>query len=475
MSAEGAAGGDAASPPPGPAEAPSAPAGEQPAAAAGEERPGGEGAAAAAAGRRYRALVLTGFGGYEKVKVQARQLAGAQPEPAAGQVSVEVRACGLNFADLMARQGLYDRLPAPPVCPGLEAAGTVVATGEGVASPQVGDKVMILARSGLWQEVVTVPANQTFLMPEGMSFEEAAAFLVNYITAYMVLFDFGNLRPNQSVLVHMAAGGVGTAAVQLCQTVEKVTVFGTASASKHDALRENGVTHPIDYRGADYVEEVRKISPKGVDVVLDPLGGSDTTKGFHLLKPMGKLVTYGVANLITGQRKNLMAMAKTWWNQFSINALQLLPLNKAVCGYHLGHLDEDAELLSGVVTKLVALYSQGKIKPKVDSVWPFDQQVLRVGGKGAWPQRVPQPSARLAGEEEGGGCMWQEQGGEAEASQVCPGQQVQDWSMSQPGPGVPKGGGRGEWRRHGWPRRGRPTPGQTQQASVIVGDGLSQL
>ncbi|XP_034990207.2 synaptic vesicle membrane protein VAT-1 homolog [Zootoca vivipara] len=332
-------------------------------------------AAPAAPGRQYRALVLSGFGGYEKVKVQTRHLPAAEPSPGAGQVSVEVRACGLNFADLLARQGLYERMPSPPFSPGMEAAGTVLAVGEGVSSPKVGDKVMAMARSGLWQEIVTVPANQTFPMPEGMSFEEAAAFLVNYITAYMVLFDFGNLRPNQSVLVHMAAGGVGTAAVQLCKTVENVTVFGTASASKHETIKENGVTYPIDYRATDYVAEVRKISPKGVDVVLDPLGGSDTTKGFNLLKPMGKLVTYGVANLLTGQRKNLMAMAKTWWNQFSINALQLLHLNKSVCGYHLGYLDEEVELLSSVVNKLLALYNQGKIKPKVDSVWPFDQVV----------------------------------------------------------------------------------------------------
>ncbi|XP_063156544.1 synaptic vesicle membrane protein VAT-1 homolog [Candoia aspera] len=389
MSGEEAAGDDAGAPQTGTAVPPAEQQRNEEAAAAAATATGGEEKAAggtseeapavststAAAGRQYRALVLTGFGGYEKVKLQTRQLPQAEPSPGAGQVSVHVKACGLNFADLLARQGLYERLPAPPVSPGMEAAGIVLAVGEGVSSPKVGDKVMIMARSGLWQEIVTVQANQTFLMPEGMSFEEAAAFLVNYITAYMVLFDFGNLRPNQSVLVHMAAGGVGTAAVQLCKTVENVTIFGTASASKHEALRENGVTHPIDYRAADYVAEVRKISPKGVDVVLDPLGGSDTTKGFHLLKPMGKLVTYGVANLLTGQRKNLMAMAKTWWNQFSINALQLLHLNKAVCGYHLGYLDEEVELLAAVVTKLIGLYNQGKIKPKVDSVWPFEQVV----------------------------------------------------------------------------------------------------
>ncbi|XP_044274653.1 synaptic vesicle membrane protein VAT-1 homolog [Varanus komodoensis] len=391
MSGEEAAGAEVGAPPAGSAVPPADPPQQQPEAAqaaapaeagkAAEGPPKDEAAGAAAsagaapAGRPYRALVLTGFGGYEKVKVQTRRLPSAEPSPAAGQVSVQVRACGLNFADLLARQGLYERLPPPPVSPGMEAAGTVLAVGEGVSGPQVGDKVMVMARSGLWQEIVTVPANQTFPMPEGMSFEEAAAFLINYITAYMVLFDFGNLRPNQSVLVHMAAGGVGTAAVQLCKTVENVTIFGTASASKHDYLKENGVTHPIDYRTTDYVAEVRKISPKGVDIVLDPLGGSDTTKGFNLLKPMGKLVTYGVANLLTGQRKNLMAMAKTWWNQFSINALQLLHVNKAVCGYHLGYLDEEVELLHDVVTKLLALHNQGKIKPKVDSVWSFEQVV----------------------------------------------------------------------------------------------------
>nr|XP_037849115.1 synaptic vesicle membrane protein VAT-1 homolog isoform X2 [Chlorocebus sabaeus] len=236
-----------------------------------------------------------------------------------------------------------------------------------------GDRVMVLNRSGMWQEEVTVPSVQTFLMPEAMTFEEAAALLVNYITAYMVLFDFGNLRPGHSVLVHMAAGGVGMAAVQLCRTVENVTVFGTASASKHEALKENGVTHPIDYHTTDYVDEIKKISPKGVDIVMDPLGGSDTAKGYNLLKPMGKVVTYGMANLLTGPKRNLMALARTWWNQFSVTALQLLQANRAVCGFHLGYLDGEVELVTGVVTRLLALYSQGHIKPHVDSVWPFEK------------------------------------------------------------------------------------------------------
>lgn len=327
----------------------------------------------AAAAPPLRCLVLTGFGGYDKVKLQSRPA--APPAPGPGQLTLRVRACGLNFADLMARQGLYDRLPPLPITPGMEGAGVVIAVGDGVSDRKVGDRVMVLIRSGMWQEEVTVPSAQTFLMPEAMSFQEAAALLVNYVTAYMVLFDFGNLRPGHSVLVHMAAGGVGMAALQLCRTVEDVTVFGTASASKHEVLKENGVTHPIDYHTTDYVDEIKKISPKGVDIVMDPLGGSDTAKGYNLLKPMGKVVTYGMANLLTGPKRNLMAMARTWWNQFSVTALQLLPANRAVCGFHLGYLEGEVELVSGVVSRLLKLYNEGRIKPHIDSVWPFDKVV----------------------------------------------------------------------------------------------------
>ncbi|KAL1778460.1 synaptic vesicle membrane protein VAT-1-like [Sigmodon hispidus] len=320
-----------------------------------------------------RCLVLTGFGGYDKVKLQSRPA--APPAPGPGQLTLRVRACGLNFADLMARQGLYDRLPPLPVIPGMEGAGEVVAVGEGVDDRKAGDRVMVLNQSGMWQEEVTVPSTNTFLMPEAMTFEEAAALLVNYITAYMILFDFGNLRPGHSVLVHMAAGGVGIAALQLCRTVENVTVFGTASASKHEVLKENGVTHAIDYHTTDYVDEIKKISPKGVDIVMDPLGGSDTAKAYNLLKPMGKVVTYGMANLLTGPKRNLMAMARTWWNQFSVTSLQLLQANRAVCGFHLGHLGTQLEVISKVVTHLLALYNQGRIKPRIDSVWPFEKVV----------------------------------------------------------------------------------------------------
>ncbi|XP_056309286.1 synaptic vesicle membrane protein VAT-1 homolog [Danio aesculapii] len=318
----------------------------------------------------YRALVLTGYGGYDKVKLQVKK---GKPTLKSGEVMVRVKMCGLNFADLMARQGLYDRLPSPPVTPGMECSGVIEAVGEEVTDRKVGDKVLVLNRSGMWQEVVVVASTHTFLMPEGMSFEEAAALPVNYITAYMMLFDFGHLRPNQSVLVHMAAGGVGIAATQLCKTVNDVTVFGTASASKHEVISQGGVTHPIDYRTRDYVEEVRKISPKGLDIVLDPLGGSDTHKGYNLLKPMGKLISYGAANMLAGQKKNLFAVAKTWYQQFSVHTLSLCQGNRSVCGFHLGYLDSETELIDQAMTAVMDLYRQGKVKPRIDSTYHLEQ------------------------------------------------------------------------------------------------------
>lgn len=178
---------------------------------------------------------------------------------------------------------MYSPAPKYPYVPGFEASGIVEAVGANVSSVSVGDRVVAVAGDGMWADVVTVPGYQCFKMPDRMTFEEGAALLVNYITAHQILFELGGLRPNKSVLVHMAAGkrtrvgvarvleasvwmftgGVGIAAIQLCKTVENVTIFGTASAAKHAAIKDLGCTYPIDYRTQDYVAEIRKISPAG--------------------------------------------------------------------------------------------------------------------------------------------------------------------------------------------------------------------
>ncbi|KAK2177518.1 hypothetical protein NP493_594g02044 [Ridgeia piscesae] len=319
---------------------------------------------------KSRTLVLNAFGGHDKIKVVEK----ARQKPGAGQVLVTIEACGINFAELMMRQGLYSagkQALKPPCELGWEGAGVVAELGEGVTTFQVGDKVLCMTFTrNMWTEYAAVNVENVHAMPEGMSFEEAAAIQVNYVTAYHMLFEFGNLRKGHKVLIHMAAGGVGVAATQLCRTVPDVVIFGTASAQKHDAIKENGVDHPIDYRTQDYVEQVKKISPEGVDIVLDPLSGPDAAKGYSLLKPFGKIIHFGSANTISGSTKSLWKMARTYFSVKNYNPLNIITDNKAVCGYHMGCLG--GELIREAVIAVLDLYREGKVKPKVDSVWAFE-------------------------------------------------------------------------------------------------------
>lgn len=207
-------------------------------------------------------VVLTGFGGYDKLAVRE---ANAPSDVGEDEVLVRVKACGANFSDIYVRQGIYvhDR-KRPPFIIGLEAAGDVVRVGTRVTRFKPGDRVMCWSFSyGLWTSLAVVPEKQCFGIPRGMSYSEAAAFPVNYATAYLAICDFGGLRRGHKVLIQASAGGVGWAATQLCHVVEDVTVFGTSSASKFPLTQQNGVTHPIDYHDEDFVTAVTKIEPKG--------------------------------------------------------------------------------------------------------------------------------------------------------------------------------------------------------------------
>jgi synaptic vesicle membrane protein VAT-1 len=206
---------------------------------------------------------------------------------------IRVKACGLNFAELMQRQGLYKPANKTPYTPGYEGAGVIEECGDKCTQFKVNDRVMYFNGSGAWKDVVCLSSNNMVKIPDSMTFEEAAGIFVNYLTAYQVLYRCGNLREGDSVLIHMAAGGVGTAAAQLCKMVPNVTVYGTASAGKHEYIKKCGVDYPIDYTSTDYIEEIKKICPEGVDIVLDPLNGENAIKGYDLLKPFGRIIHYG--------------------------------------------------------------------------------------------------------------------------------------------------------------------------------------
>lgn len=315
-----------------------------------------------------RCVVLTGYGGYNKLEVQKY----AKPKPMNGQVVIRVHASGLNFADIIQRQGIYPSPKKPPFIPGMECAGIVEELGEGATELEVGSRVVCLTGQGAWSEYACVPAKSCFVIPDSMSFEDAAAIPITYLTAYFMLFLCASLGQRKSVLIHMAAGGVGIAAAQLCKTVEGVTTFGTASAFKHETILANGIDHAIDYRTVDYVQEVKKICPEGVDIVLDSLGGADTKKGYNLLRPMGIIVCFGNASAVT-ETKSVFTSAKNWFQGATFNPLQLLRDSKTVCGFHLAQMHSHPELLKSGMEHILDLYTDGKIKPHIDEVFALEE------------------------------------------------------------------------------------------------------
>src|SRR3954449_110627 len=212
-----------------------------------------------------RQMVIPRHGGPEVFEVRDAP----EPMPGDGEVRIRVRAAGINFADILARIGIYPDAPKPPMVVGYEVAGVVDAAGHGVTTIHPGDRVVALTRFGGYADVVAVPVTQAYRFPDRLSDAEAAAVPVTYLTAALALHKLAAISAGETVLVHNAGGGLGIAATQLAR-LRRATVFGTASAAKHGALRSFGIDDLIDYRHADVEQEVRRITRgRGVDVVLD--------------------------------------------------------------------------------------------------------------------------------------------------------------------------------------------------------------
>jgi len=319
--------------------------------------------------KEMRAVVLTGFGGLKSVKIQQKP----QPTAAEGELLVRVRSTGLNFLDLMARQGAIDNLPKAPFIMGFELAGEVEAVGEKVEGFTVGQKVCAISDMKAWAELVAVPAKHCYPLPDGVSYQDASALLVNYTVAHALLFDVASLREGQTVLIHSIGGGVGQALAQLCKTVKNVTVIGTASKAKHEQLKD--ICQHLIEREACYVTQVKKIAEDGVDLVLDCTCGEDVNKGYALLKPMGRYILYGTSFFVSGETKNLFTFAKSWWQVDRINPIKLYDDNKTISGFNLRHLlfqQGQHDYIAQKVKTIFALFKASKISPVVDSTWAYE-------------------------------------------------------------------------------------------------------
>jgi NADPH:quinone reductase-like Zn-dependent oxidoreductase len=311
-----------------------------------------------------RAVVITKHGDYGVLRVQER------PEPVVGpgQVRIAVGAAGINFADTMARVGLYADAPKPPCVVGYEVAGAVAEVGEGVDGVVVGERVMAGTQFGGYAEQVVVPAADVVPLPDGLSFEEGAAIPVNYSTAWAGLFEYGALKAGQRVLVHAAAGGVGIAATQLAKHAG-AEVHGTASPGKHEACRGVGVDHAIDYTQDGWERDAGPY-----DVIMDALGGASFKRSYDLLAPGGRLIAYGASSVMSGEKRNLLKAAPQAMRMLrGFNLIDQMQESKAVIGLNMLTLWKARGTLAPWIEPLRERMEDGTVKPVIAEAFPFDR------------------------------------------------------------------------------------------------------
>jgi NADPH:quinone reductase-like Zn-dependent oxidoreductase len=295
------------------------------------------------------------------------------PEPREGQVRIRVRAAGVNFADLLARLGFYPDAPKLPAVVGYEVAGYVEEVGPGVTHPREGDRVLAFTRFGGYADSVVVPAAFAFPIPSRLSEAEAAAIPVNFLTAFLALYRMAHVSADETVLIHGAGGGVGSAAVQLAR-LRRATIIGTASAAKHEALRRLGVDHLIDYHHTDVADQVRRLTGgRGADVVLDPIGGASFRRSYDLLAPLGRLVVYGVSSVAPGGRRNWWQAARTIWRMPSFKPTSMMHHNRGVFGLNLGHLWQESRELIGDMKILLQDVASDRLHPLVARTFPLER------------------------------------------------------------------------------------------------------
>ncbi len=314
-----------------------------------------------------QAVVLSKSGKPEVLKISEVP----EPRPGKGEVRVKLEYVGLNYADVLSRKGLYQWAVKHPYIMGMEGYGTVDAVGEGVTTRQVGERVIVAAQHGAYADKIVVPAAQALTPLKHLSPEENAAFAVQWMTAWVGLFEMSRLRPGDSVLVQAAAGGVGTAAVQLAKALG-CTVYGTVgSDAKKEVVRKLGIDGVINYRQEDFNSRTKELTNgRGVDVVIEVVGGDVFKKSVKLLAPFGRIVVIGFAS------NNLKK-----WNPFSIyRTLRDIPRVKVTQmgeqsflfgASHLGYMLRDTPRMLRVWDDLSAYVTKYQLKPLVGHVYDF--------------------------------------------------------------------------------------------------------
>ena len=307
--------------------------------------------------------VYTGAGGPEMMQIVEKPL----PEPGPGQARVRVLTAGVAFADLMVRFGTYPSPPPPGSPLGYDIVGLVDKLGNGVTSLRQGQMVgTLLPHFGGYTEMAVVPEEWLVPLPDGVDPAAAVCLILNYLTAAQMLEEMADAQPGEKLLIHSAAGGVGTAVLQLGR-LKNLEMYGTASAGKHDLVASLGAT-PVDYRREDFAERLRQLAPDGLDIILDPIGGDTLTRSYKLLRRGGRLISFGLISARNGGKSAFLP------NLLHILARKVWPDGRKIT-FNRGlppFVEQHNTWYRRTLSRLFTLLQAGQIQPVSGAKLPLD-------------------------------------------------------------------------------------------------------
>jgi NADPH:quinone reductase-like Zn-dependent oxidoreductase len=297
------------------------------------------------------------------------------PNPRPGEVRVKVLAAGVSYPDVMMRQGIHPEARRPPFTPGWDVVGTVEALGEGVGAVPVGTTVAAMPIVGGYAEYLCLPAAELVRVPPPLDPAEAVCLVLNYVTAYQMLHRSAQARPGESALIHAAAGGVGTALLQLAR-LHGIQTYGTASASKLGTVESLG-GHAIDYKRSDFVKQIRTLPGGGVDVVFDGIGGWNLLRSWRALATGGRLVAYGLLATFAGGKRDLKRLLSSAAGWAAAYTLSLLSRRKRLLVYSIQMLKRrKPDWFRQDLTTLFDLLGRGELRPVIDRRLSLEQAAL---------------------------------------------------------------------------------------------------
>lgn len=324
--------------------------------------------------QRVRRVRIYDYGGYDRLKVETF----SPPAPRRNEVEIRVHAAGVNYADCVVRMGLYSsarEFVGLPITPGFEVCGQVVRVGDAVKDFEVGDAVIGVTLFNGYAETVLVDERYVFRKPSAWSDVAAAGVMATYLTAYYALYELAHPRPKQRILVHSAAGGVGTMLVQLSHALGLEVTGVVGSTHKVEFLEGFAPAHIIDKSQEDLWTQCTRIAPDGYDIICDANGLSTLGKSYEHLKRPGKLVVYGFASMLPKGRgrPNWLKLASSYLRTPRFNPLDLTTESKSILAFNLSYLFEQVELLANAISELETMTANGKIRPPRCETFDIEQ------------------------------------------------------------------------------------------------------